>query len=99
MKILQAVFTLFLGMVIHTAPYAASLMDIYREALENDAQYQSARAAYQAGQERVAQGRAGLLPNITLTGTRQTQKIDVGRLSSGINPDEVTIQSRGIAFR
>ena len=88
-----------IGVAAPTSLYAANLMDIYREALEQDAQYRSARAEYQAKQEKTTQGRAGLLPNITLTGTRQTQKIDVGNLSSGQNPDEVTIQSRGIVFR
>ncbi|MCH9638146.1 MAG: TolC family outer membrane protein [Betaproteobacteria bacterium] len=98
MKILQFLFVFVLGMALHTSSYAANLMDIYREALEQDAQYKSARAAYLAAQEKTTQGRAGLLPNITLTGTRQTQKIDVGNLSSGENPDEVTIQSRGVVI-
>ncbi len=98
MKILQFLFVFVLGMALHTSSYAANLMDIYREALEQDAQYKSARAAYLAAQEKTTQGRAGLLPNITLTGSRQTQKIDVGNLSSGVNPDEVTIQSRGVVI-
>jgi outer membrane protein len=41
---------------------AADLFSIYQEALAKDARYQSARAAYQAAQERLPQGRAGLLP-------------------------------------
>ncbi|WP_300085868.1 TolC family outer membrane protein [uncultured Nitrosomonas sp.] len=56
----------------------ADLMQIYREALEEDTQYGSARAAYEAAQERLPQGRAGLLPDIRLTGTAQNQYIDTG---------------------
>jgi outer membrane protein len=44
------------------------LLTLYREALENDAQYQSARFQYMATQERVPQARAGLLPNLNATG-------------------------------
>ena len=43
---------------------AADLMQIYRDALANDARFAAARAEYEAGQERVVQGRAGLLPEI-----------------------------------
>lgn len=56
----------------------ADLIQIYREALEEDTQYGSARAAYEAAQERLPQGRAGLLPDIRLTGTAQNQYIDTG---------------------
>ena len=92
MKILQFLFVFVLGMALHTSSYTANLMDVYREALEQDAQYRSARAAYLAAQEKTTQGRAGLLPNVTLSGIRQTQKIGVaGR-------PEVTIESRGVTF-
>lgn len=49
------------------APYAvaADLLSIYREALVSDAQYASARASYVAGQEKIAQGKAGLLPQLS----------------------------------
>ena len=71
--------------------HAASLMEIYREALEHDAQYGSARAAYIAAQEKLPQGRAGLLPTINVTGTAQNQYIE-----SSVRPDEVFIKNRGI---
>jgi len=45
---------------------AADLMQMYQEALANDAKFSAARAQFEAGQERVAQGRAGLLPQIGL---------------------------------
>ncbi|MCV2217575.1 TolC family outer membrane protein [Thauera sp. Sel9] len=53
--------TLFSG----SAP-AADLMQVYQEALANDAKFSAARAQFEAGQEKVAQGRAGLLPQIGL---------------------------------
>ncbi len=75
-KILQYICTSLIGMLLHTPLHAADLMDVYREALEQDAQYSSARAAYQAAQEKLPQGRAGLLPTVTLQGIRQRQFID-----------------------
>lgn len=48
---------------------AIDLMQVYKEALANDAQYASARATLAAGQERVTQGRAGLLPTVAVSGS------------------------------
>ena len=45
---------------------AADLLQVYRDALANDAKFSAARAQYEAGQEKVVQGRAGLLPQIGL---------------------------------
>ena len=47
---------------------AANLSEIYQLARDNDAQIAAARQAALAGQERVVQGRAGLLPNFSLSG-------------------------------
>ena len=44
------------------------LLEIYREALANDAAYAAARYQQQAAQELVPQARSGLLPNVGLTG-------------------------------
>lgn len=46
------------------AAHSADLMQVYRDALDNDAQFASARAAAEAGRERKAQGLAGLLPQV-----------------------------------
>ena len=48
---------------------ATDLLQIYRDALANDAQYASARASLTAGKEKPVQGRAGLLPGIALKGS------------------------------
>ncbi len=44
--------------------WPADLMRIYQDALDHDARFAAARAQYEAGQEKVVQGRAGLLPQI-----------------------------------
>ena len=61
---------LFLALTWALAPaaQAANLSDMFRDAQAYDAQYASARAAWQAGQEKSVQGRAGLLPNVNLGG-------------------------------
>lgn len=48
---------------------ASDLLQIYKDALANDAPFASARAAQVAGLERSVQGRAGLLPSIALSGS------------------------------
>lgn len=47
--------------------YAADLLDIYRSAQSNDPVFAAARAAQQAGQEKLAQGRSLLMPNVNLS--------------------------------
>jgi outer membrane protein len=47
---------------------AADLLQVYQQALANDATYASARASAAAGRERITQGRAGLLPTVGVTG-------------------------------
>ena len=61
---------LFLALTWALAPVAqaANLSDMFRDAQAYDAQYASARAAWQAGQEKSVQGRAGLLPSVNLGG-------------------------------
>ncbi len=48
---------------------AADLIQVYQQALANDATYASARSSLAAGEERIIQGRAGLLPNISANGS------------------------------
>ncbi|HXE41164.1 MAG TPA: TolC family outer membrane protein [Azonexus sp.] len=48
--------------------FAADLIQVYREAQDNDSTYGAARATLDAGRERMPQGRAGLLPSLTLSG-------------------------------
>ena len=48
---------------------AGDLIEVYQQALANDAVYASARASQAAGRERVVQGKAGLLPTVGLSGS------------------------------
>ncbi len=52
--------------LLSSGALAADLLEVYRDALANDASFAAARAQFEAGQERVEQGRAGLLPQIGL---------------------------------
>ncbi len=47
---------------------AADLIQVYQQALANDASYASARASAAAGRERITQGRSGLLPTVGVNG-------------------------------
>lgn len=98
MKFLYFVIAVSISLIAHSTLHAANLMSIYHEALAQDAQYRSARAAYQATQEKLIQGRAGFLPSITLLGTRTVQQVNPSNIAGGINPPEVTIQSRGVTL-
>ncbi len=93
MNILPYIYVvLIVGLTLHTPLKAADLMDIYRDALEQDAQYAAARAAHRAAQEKLPQGRAGLLPTLTLSGIRQRQLINTNR------GPEVTIDRFGLTI-
>lgn len=58
------------------AASAADLLEVYYDAVANDARFASARAQFDAGQERVIQGRAGLLPVIAATGDTVRNEVD-----------------------
>ena len=87
MKRLSVLLTMMLGSsVIH----AADLISVYREAQTRDAAYASARAAYQAGLEKLPQGRSLLLPSVNLNANTTYNEVDTqyrgntsGLLTSG----------------
>ena len=56
---------------------AADLLSIYRDARDADAVYASARAAYTAGQEKLPQGLAGLLPTVSAAANTQYNDRDL----------------------
>ena len=56
---------------------AADLMSVYRDAMAYDAQFASARAALEAGREKLPQGRAGLMPVIGLGGNTTLNDTEV----------------------
>ena len=54
---------------------AEDLMQVYRDAQKYDAVFSSARNALEAGREKLAQGRALLLPTLNLTGNVTHQRL------------------------
>jgi outer membrane protein len=48
--------------------FAADLMQVYREAQQNDPNFAAAQATLDAGREKIPQGRAGLLPSLERVG-------------------------------
>jgi len=56
---------------------AADLLQIYRDALANDATYASARATRDAGLEILPQGLAQILPTVNATGFAQSNRADI----------------------
>ncbi|MBX9799470.1 MAG: TolC family outer membrane protein [Burkholderiaceae bacterium] len=63
--------TLIAGAFLSLQTQAVNLLQLYQDALLNDAVYSSARANLSAGQEASVQGRAELLPLIGIGGTYQ----------------------------
>ena len=57
--------------------FAADLLAVYREAREADAVYAAARASYGAGQEKLPQGLAGLLPAVSAAANTQYNDRDL----------------------
>lgn len=67
--------------------HGADLIQVYKDALANDAVIASARSALEAGQEKSVQGRAGLLPTIGLGGSygRSNLEVSAGTFNSTNN--------------
>lgn len=64
---------LMAGALFASAPlHAVDLMDLYREARENDTQTAAARAHYRGMQERVPQARAGQYPDTRFNATQRS---------------------------
>ncbi|HEY3431763.1 MAG TPA: TolC family outer membrane protein [Rhodocyclaceae bacterium] len=80
------------GLLLGSAQ-GADLLSVYRDALGYDAQYASAKAAADAGREALPQGRAGLLPNINLTGN--SQKNDIDYVPKGSSTRSMNYRSSG----
>jgi outer membrane protein len=73
------------ALVLALSPCAAvaeDLLQVYRDAVRNDPALASAQANWEAAQELVPQARAGLLPNVQVTGEASAQ-----RYQASINTD------------
>lgn len=76
----RAALTVTLLAVLPALPvagaHAADLLQVYRDAQSNDAQFASARYQRQATEEKLPQGRSGLLPQISGTAAATRTNID-----------------------
>lgn len=90
-----------LALMIALAPatHAANLSDVYRDAAAYDAQYAAARAAYEAGREKSAQGRAGLLPNVNLSGNALYQNVDASFDEKSFNSSNIAVKAAQPLYR
>ena len=81
------------------AACAADLIEAYREAVGYDAQFAAARAALEAGRERLPQGRAGLLPVLGLSANTTKNELDYeSRPSNGVVPSKYNSNGWGVSL-
>lgn len=80
---LSLIATLTAATLVSFSAHAENLLQVYRDALANDPVYASARAALAAGEEKYPQGRAGLLPQIALSGGYNQTNLDVTNPANG----------------
>ncbi|MEN3367278.1 MAG: outer membrane protein [Burkholderiales bacterium] len=85
--------TLIAGTLLSLNAQAIDLVQVYNEALANDAQYASARATLAAGQERAPQARAGLLPTVGLSGNYSRSNSETS--APGIETSTPTFNTNG----
>lgn len=93
-RLLAVVFPMALAAFLAGPAAAEDLMQIYREAQQNDPSLAAARANWAATQERVPQARAALLPNVGFSGTANAND---GRTNIRTDPRTVSASSYGNA--
>jgi outer membrane protein len=87
---------LLLSLLLSGAPaFGADLLQVYRDAIEYDAQFASARAAHDAGQEKLPQGRAGLLPVISASASTVWNDADFQRRMPGAGTVDAQYNTNG----
>jgi len=92
---------LFLALTLALAPaaQAANLSDVFRDAQAYDAQYASARAANQAGQEKSVQGRAGLLPRVDLGGNLRYNDVSGELRNDSFDSNQLGVRASQPVYR
>src|SRR5512144_2294868 len=90
MKFSKTALSVILAMGASSMAGAADLLEVYHAAQGQDAVFAAARASRQAGQEKLTQGRAQLLPSVNLNANSTFNDINTqynggtgGLLSSG----------------
>ncbi len=91
-----ALLPLLVAAALAAGPAAAEdLLQIYREAQKSDPQLASARAGWEATQEKVPQARAGLLPSVSASGAANVNRytFSAGGGESGLDVNRDFYQS------
>ncbi|MFU2486026.1 TolC family outer membrane protein [Thauera sp. WH-1] len=103
---MKKVLAMCIAGLFSSAAAAADLMQVYQDALANDARFSAARAQLEAGQERVVQGRAGLLPQLGVSASTAWNEADIksrapqpGTASSSFNSNGYAVQLTQPLFR
>lgn len=92
---------LFLAVALALTPvaHAENLSALFQQAQAYDAQYAAARAALQAGQEKSVQGRAGLLPQVNVSGNVHYNDVSGQVLNNSFDSNELAIKASQPLFR
>ena len=78
--------TALAALCLATPAWSANLSAIYQLARDNDAKLAAAREALKAGQEKLPQGKAGLLPSVSLSSSYFTSQSDTALGSRTTHP-------------
>jgi len=93
-------------LALSPAAHGADMLQIYRSAQASDTQYGAARASWAAAQERLPQGRAGLLPSVSVSALTQSndREIDfrdpsIPNLNSNFNSNSASVSLTQPVYR
>ena len=87
---------LILSLALAGAPaFGADLMQVYRDAVDYDAQFASAKAAWEAGQEKGPQGLSGLLPVLSASASSTWNDTEYQRRTAGAVKAETQYNTNG----
>ncbi len=86
----QTIAVAITGLGLSVAVHSETLEEIYQQALINDHQFKAAQAAYAAGQENLAIGRAGLLPQAGVSYQYTRSELTIDPTDGGTGGEETT---------
>ena len=84
-------------LALAAAAHGADLLEIYRLAQGSDTQYAAARATWAATQERLPQGRAGLLPSASLSASTQHNDRELRFRNPAVAPSDTQFNSNSMS--
>jgi outer membrane protein len=87
------------ALVASPCAWSLDLMQVYKEAVANDSQFAAARASLVAGQEKLPQGRALLLPTAGLSANRSRNDAETNFADSRYNTTNYGVQLTQPLFR